>query len=299
MTLGGILFVCADNASRSQIAEALARDLAPPGTDIFSAGTTPTALHPCAVRVLREIGIDPSRQRAKALEAVPLERVGTCVTLDPEVPRPAIGPGVHHFYAPFDDPAGSGELNPETLERYRALRDQLQSMLLGYFRRCTMLEVPAFSLGSVKIRAARADEVDRVCDLLRTCRLPVAGVPSELSTLLVATLEERLIGCVGLERHGGDVLLRSLAVAPAARGLRVASMLCEEAETRAQAFGAIRMFLLTETAARFFEKRGYAAVDRALAPAAIAASRELSSVCPASAVLMVRDTTRRSSLPEC
>jgi arsenate reductase (thioredoxin) len=136
MMLGGILFVCADNASRSQIAEALARKLAPPGTEIFSAGTAPTALHPCAVRVLHEHGLDTSRQRAKGLDAVPLERIGTCVTLDPAVPRRSIAPGVHHFYAPFEDPAGSGELNAETLTRYRALRDQLQGILAGYFRRC-------------------------------------------------------------------------------------------------------------------------------------------------------------------
>jgi amino-acid N-acetyltransferase len=294
MTLGGILFVCADNASRSQIAEALARDLAPPGTDIFSAGTAPTALHPCTVRVLREIGLTTSRQRAKGLDAVPLDRIATCVTLDPEIARPSIAPGVHHFYAPFDDPAGSGEMNAETLDRYRALRDQLQSMLLAYFRRCAMLAVPALSLENVQIRAVRSDEVDAVCDLLRACRLPVAGIPSELSTLLVAMFGDQLVGSVGLERHGDDVLLRSLAVAPAARRLRLASILCEEAETRAQAFGAARVFLLTETAQRFFEKRGYAVVDRSLAPAAIAASREFSSVCPAAAVLMARDTRPRA-----
>ena len=285
----GILFVCSDNATRSPIAEALARELAPPGTEIFSAGSFATAVHPCTVRVLREIGIDVSRLRAKDLAAIPLDRIGACVILDSRTARPSLAPGTLHFYAPFDDPAASGLWNEDTLARFRALRDQLQSMLAAYFHRGTSFAESARFLRHVQIRAARADEVDPVRALLQACRLPVDGVPADLSALLIAVDADGIVGAVGLERHGRDVLLRSLAVTPEARLQHVASRLCQEVETRAQVAGASRIFLLTETAERFFRRRGYTPLDRAQAPPGIAACREFSSVCPASAVLMVRD----------
>jgi N-acetylglutamate synthase-like GNAT family acetyltransferase len=69
----------------------------------------------------------------------------------------------------------------------------------------------------------------------------------------------------------------------------VASRLCAEVETRAASLGARRVFLLTETAEAFFVRRGYARLGRSLAPPGIAASREFSALCPASAILMFRE----------
>jgi len=141
----------------------------------------------------------------------------------------------------------------------------------------------------MEIRGATADDVEPVRALLRACRLPVDGVPDELESLFVATVGDRIVGVAGLERHGRDGLLRSVAVASESRGRRLASRLCAEVERRAELVGVRRLFLLTETAQSFFLKRGYGAVERTLATPEIAASREFSAVCPTSAVLMLRE----------
>jgi amino-acid N-acetyltransferase len=141
----------------------------------------------------------------------------------------------------------------------------------------------------METRPAKADDVEAVRALLRRCRLPVDGVPDELESLFVTIIDGRIVGAAGLEMHGFDGLIRSVAVSPEVRRQYLASRLCTEIERRAALIGAHKLFLLTETAERFFLKRGYRPVDRALAPAGIAASREFAAVCSASAVLMFRE----------
>jgi N-acetylglutamate synthase-like GNAT family acetyltransferase len=141
----------------------------------------------------------------------------------------------------------------------------------------------------MRLRELTPADTPAVHALLRACRLPVDGVPDDAALLLVAESGGCVVGVAGLELHGGDALLRSVAVAPEKRGRRIASRLCAEVEARAAPLGARRIFLLTETAQRFFARRGYAHLDRSLASPGIAASREFSAVCPESAILMSRE----------
>ena len=63
-----ILFVCVQNAGRSQMAEGFFRKYAPEGFEPMSAGTKPTSqVNPLAIQVMNEIGIDISKQRSKDL----------------------------------------------------------------------------------------------------------------------------------------------------------------------------------------------------------------------------------------
>jgi arsenate reductase len=67
-----ILFLCVENAGRSQMAEAFARRLAPPGLEVFSAGSRPAKeVHPVVAEALREVGLDICRHRPKGLDALP------------------------------------------------------------------------------------------------------------------------------------------------------------------------------------------------------------------------------------
>ena len=70
-----ILFVCTGNIARSQMAEGLARALAAPGVEVASAGTKPNpkGVHPLAIEMLREKGIDASAHRSKHIDDVPGE----------------------------------------------------------------------------------------------------------------------------------------------------------------------------------------------------------------------------------
>lgn len=141
----------------------------------------------------------------------------------------------------------------------------------------------------MQLRRAEPEDTAAIRHLLSSCGLPTDGVPDEADLLWIAHQAGGVVGVAGLELHGGDGLLRSVATASDLRGRGIASQLCDEIESRARSLGARRLFLLTETAERFFAKRGYRRVERVAAPSAIASSREFATVCPASAALMARD----------
>ena len=121
-----VLFLCIGNSARSQLAEALARSMAPAGTEVWSAGTAPKQLHPMAVVVMREAGIDIGQQRAKALDAVPWREADTVVTLCGEADEacPALAAGVRRLHWPLPDPAQAKE--KDQLAAFREARDEIR-----------------------------------------------------------------------------------------------------------------------------------------------------------------------------
>ena len=143
------------------------------------------------------------------------------------------------------------------------------------------------------LRAATGDDLNAVVALLSASGLPTADLdPALLRDFIVALDAGELIGVVGLERHGDDALLRSLAVAPGWRGQGLGHALLEAAEARAAALGIRSLTLLTQGAAPLFAARGYAAVARAQAPAAVQASAEFASLCPADSTCMTKSLAR-------
>ncbi|WP_043648559.1 arsenic resistance N-acetyltransferase ArsN2 [Chitinilyticum litopenaei] len=98
-----------------------------------------------------------------------------------------------------------------------------------------------------------------------------------------------VVACGGLENFGECALLRSLVVRREWRGRGIAVMLLAALEDAARQRGARTAYLLTSGAERYFQRQGYASVARASVPAAIAASRQFSSLCPASAACMRKD----------
>ena len=125
----GLLFLCVANSARSQLAEGWARALAPPGTPVFSAGSEPGRLNPRAVAVMREVGLDISGHHSKGLDAIPLERIGTVVTLCAEEVCPTFPGTVERLHWPFPDPAGQGRTEADELEAFRAARDAIGERL--------------------------------------------------------------------------------------------------------------------------------------------------------------------------
>lgn len=88
--------------------------------------------------------------------------------------------------------------------------------------------------------------------------------------------------------RGEDALLRSILVAPLARGAGHGAALVEAIAARARDAGALRLWLLTTDAQAFFARLGWCDVERDAAPASIADARQFSDLCPASATLMMR-----------
>ena len=119
-----------------------------------------------------------------------------------------------------------------------------------------------------------------VLALLARSGLPTSDLAeADPEDFRVVELAGALAGCVAVETHGGHGLLRSLAVDASAQGTGLGTRLVAAAEALAQERELASLVLLTETAAPFFERLGYAPMDRASAPAVIQQSSEFSSVC--------------------
>ncbi|HYL21354.1 MAG TPA: arsenate reductase ArsC [Gemmatimonadales bacterium] len=124
-----VLFLCVANSARSQMAEGLARATAPTGYRFLSAGSEPGTLHPIAVQALAELGIDISHHRAKGLSDIPLNEVGTIVTLCAEEVCPYVPIAVRRVHWPLADPARVGGSDGKRLDAFRAARDRLRELL--------------------------------------------------------------------------------------------------------------------------------------------------------------------------
>jgi amino-acid N-acetyltransferase len=127
----------------------------------------------------------------------------------------------------------------------------------------------------VKIDFAAYDDWPKIKTLLRESGLPHEDIKTaQLKHFLVVRDGERIAGVVGLEPCGTVALIRSLAVAPAYRRFGFASQLFSRIEEYAKTKGVEDLYLLTMTAAGFFEKRGYKKIDRKDVPEAIRAAPE-------------------------
>lgn len=143
---------------------------------------------------------------------------------------------------------------------------------------------------TISITAARTDEVPVIVDLLRTEQLPHGDLAAQPVMFLVARDHAgNVVGSVGAEVYGEEALLRSLVVAPAARGVGLGGRLVETLERTAFGLGVRRWWLLTATAERFFAARGFRVEARCAAPAAIRATGQFSGGCGSAAVCMTRE----------
>jgi protein-tyrosine-phosphatase len=122
----GILFLCVANSARSQMAEGIARYLAPPGVTVRSAGSRPTTVRPEAVAVLGEIGIDISRQRSKDVSEVPAGEVDTVITLCGEEECPLFLGQATRLHWGLPDPAAVTGSEEKRLDAFRSVRDDLR-----------------------------------------------------------------------------------------------------------------------------------------------------------------------------
>lgn len=119
-----ILFLCVANSARSQMAEALARALAPAGPRFSSAGSAPGRLHPDAPAVLAEIGVYAPGLRAKGLGAVNAAGVDAVITLCAEEVCPAWLGEATRAHWPLADPAAVADPAARR-EIFRNVRDEL------------------------------------------------------------------------------------------------------------------------------------------------------------------------------
>ena len=136
----------------------------------------------------------------------------------------------------------------------------------------------------------QAGDADRqeIEQLLRENGLPLDGLELALPLAVVARGDAGIIGCAAVEPYGAVGLLRSVAVAPGSRGTGVGRQLVAAAERLAADRGIEDLYLLTETAEKWFPRLGYQPADRSSVPASLTVSPEFTTACPQTAVVLRR-----------
>ncbi|MFQ5399133.1 MAG: arsenate reductase ArsC [Anaerolineae bacterium] len=130
-----MLFLCTGNSCRSQIAEGLTNQLLGDHWEAFSAGTAPVgAVHPLAVTVLAELGIDISNHSPKpaaVLRDMSFDLVITVCDDAAENCPTWLGAGRRHHIS-FPDPARAAGTAAERLAAFRRVRDAIRAEVLGF-----------------------------------------------------------------------------------------------------------------------------------------------------------------------
>jgi N-acetylglutamate synthase-like GNAT family acetyltransferase len=142
-------------------------------------------------------------------------------------------------------------------------------------------------LGEWVLRTARPADLATVRALVEQCGLANDAIEDQFGdAYAVAEVGDELVGVAGIEVHGTCGLLRSLAVAPHARGQGLGAALVRDRVEWANNKRLESVHLLTTTASDFFARHGFVAIARDEAPSEIKLSKEFSEMCPASATFM-------------
>jgi N-acetylglutamate synthase-like GNAT family acetyltransferase len=139
-----------------------------------------------------------------------------------------------------------------------------------------------------QVEPLRAEDRPVLAKLFDAEGLPSGDLGEPGVRLFVFRDKGEAVAFAGLELHGADALLRSVVVAPALRRAGLGRAVVEATLSEARRLGATRAYLLTTSAKAYFERLGFAAIDRASAPTAILATRQAAGLCPSSAALMVK-----------
>jgi arsenate reductase (thioredoxin) len=130
-----ILILCTGNSCRSHMAEGILRAAAGDLLDVRSAGSNPAGyVHPKAIEVMREIGIDISGHTSKHMNDFLSGNVGIVVTVcgNADQACPMFPGQVKRYHWGFDDPAHATGTEAEVLWEFRRVRDSIRLVFEAY-----------------------------------------------------------------------------------------------------------------------------------------------------------------------
>jgi len=129
-----VLLICTKNSSRSQMAEGLVNHDLAGEFQAFSAGTDPSDVHPVAVAVMGELGIDIAHHRSKSMDEFANEKFDYVITLCDQANEscPVFFGGTQRLHMGFDDPAAVPGSEAEKLSAFRKVRDQIREKVVGF-----------------------------------------------------------------------------------------------------------------------------------------------------------------------
>jgi len=129
-----VLLICTKNSARSQMAEGLVNHDLAGEFQAFSAGTDPSDVHPVAVAVMGELGIDISHHRSKAMDEFVDKKFDYVITLCDQANEscPVFFGGTQRLHMGFDNPAAVPGSEAEKLSAFRKVRDQIREKVVGF-----------------------------------------------------------------------------------------------------------------------------------------------------------------------
>jgi arsenate reductase len=123
-----VMFLCTGNSCRSQMAEGFAREMGGGVIEPHSAGLMAAGVHPRAIAVMRELGIDISRQKSREIDAGLLKTMHMVITLcgNAEASCPVTPPSVKRMHWPIDDPVFATGTEEQIMDKFRKARDEIK-----------------------------------------------------------------------------------------------------------------------------------------------------------------------------
>lgn len=131
-----VLFLCTGNSVRSQMAEGLLKTLGSGRWDVQSAGVIQSFVHPLAIQVMKEIGIDISQQTSKSMDHLINQEFDYIITLCDDAAKscPAFCGEGKHLHWPFEDPAGANGTIDNRLAVFRKVRDGIKKRIEEFLK---------------------------------------------------------------------------------------------------------------------------------------------------------------------
>ena len=130
-----VLILCTGNSCRSHMAEGILRAAAGDLLEVHSAGSKPAGyVHPKAIQVLKEIGIDISRHTSKHMNDFLDRKIHTVITVcgNADQACPMYPGQVKRYHWGFEDPAHAKGTDDEILAEFRRVRDQIRLVFEAY-----------------------------------------------------------------------------------------------------------------------------------------------------------------------
>lgn len=128
-----ILFLCVGNSARSQIAEALAKDMLPNSFDIRSAGSLPAEkVHKNAILVMNDVGIDISKNITKSVKDIDenfINNLDYAITLCAEEVCPVVPKATKIFHWPNEDPDNDNFSDVQSKNAFTKTRENIFTLL--------------------------------------------------------------------------------------------------------------------------------------------------------------------------
>lgn len=130
-----VLILCTGNSCRSHMAEGILRAAAGELIEVHSAGSKPAGyVHPKAIQVLKEIGLDLSTHTSKHMNEFLNRNITTVITVCGHADQacPTYPGQVNRRHWGFDDPAHATGTEEEILQQFRRVRDEIKLVFEAY-----------------------------------------------------------------------------------------------------------------------------------------------------------------------